>query len=66
MAIIEKPTGPIEVFATREEAMRHQEPVMAISTSDFNEKLASHEVQDTLRKARSRRETGAGAPSSRA
>jgi hypothetical protein len=54
MAIIEKPTGPNEVFATPEEALQSQRPVMHISVEEFNETLASADVQATLAQARAR------------
>jgi hypothetical protein len=55
MAIIEKPAGPNEVFATPEEALREQKPVLAIPESDFNESLSSPDVQATLSHAQARR-----------
>lgn len=52
MAIIEKPTGPSEVFATPEEALQKQEPVMHIPAAEFIESLASPTVQAKLAQAR--------------
>lgn len=54
MAIIEKPTGPNEVYATPEEALRRQQPVMHIPVAEFNQSLASPDVQATLSQARAR------------
>jgi hypothetical protein len=63
MAIIEKPAGPNEVFATPEEALRQQKPALTIPESDFNESLASPDVQAALNHAHARRDACAEEPS---
>lgn len=45
MAIIEKPSGSSEVFATPEEALKRGKPVMSIPLADFLKALQRSEVQ---------------------
>jgi hypothetical protein len=45
MAIIEKPSGSSEVFATPEEALKCGKPVMSIRIADFLDTLQRSEIQ---------------------
>lgn len=48
MAIIEKPNGRISLSATPAEALREQQPVMEIDSSEFAAGVSSAEVEATM------------------
>jgi hypothetical protein len=58
MAIIEKPSGSSEVFATPEEALASGKSVMSIPIAEFRDALQLPEVQAVHKRARALADIG--------